>query len=86
MNHLPFGWSDDVDDGAVEAHFIGGPWDSKIYTIPCLMKEYPVAILPIPKQRFINKPPGELVKYDVAIYKHILHGVYWFTRIEKGDE
>jgi hypothetical protein len=86
MNHLPFDWSDNVDDGHFEADFIGGVWDGKTYTLPSCMPEWKVAILPMPKWKFINKPPGELVKYDIAVYRHVGHGIYWLSRIEKGDE
>lgn len=85
MNHLPYDWKDDVNDGQIEAHFVGGVWDGKEYVIPRLMPEWKVAILPVPKWKFINKPPDELVKYDIAIYKHIIHGIYWFWRIEKCE-
>jgi hypothetical protein len=86
MNHLPFDWSDDVDDGHVEAQFIGGIWDGKTYAIPSPVSEWRVAVLPIPKFKFINKPPDKLIQYDVAIYRRVVNGLYWFTRIEKADE
>lgn len=75
----------DLEDGNIEADFVGGVWDGKSYVIPCV-SEWRVAIVPIPKWKFINKAPETLVKYDVAVYTHILHGVYWLTRIEKTDE
>lgn len=86
VNHLPFDWKDEVDDGHVEAYFVGGAWDGKTYAIPKLTPEWRIAILPMPKWKFINKQPDKLVKYDTAIYRHILHGIYWFYRIEKADE
>jgi hypothetical protein len=74
-----------LDDGFIEADFIGGVWDGKTYAIPCV-PEWRIAVLPIPKEYFINKRPEELVKYDIAIYRHIGHGIYWLSRIEKADE
>ena len=85
MNHLPFDWQD-VDDSFMEADFIGGVWDGKTYAIPARMREWKVAVLPIPREKFINKQPEELVKYDIAIYRYIGHGIYWLSRVEKCDE
>ncbi len=84
-NHLPFDWQD-LNDSFYEADFIGGIWDGKTYAIPKKMPEWKVAILPIPSFRFINKPPEKLIQYDIAVYRHIGHGIYWLSRIEKGDE
>lgn len=67
----------------IVADFIGGVWDGKSYMVE-FSPEYRTAVLPISKAKFINKPPEELVYYDVAIYKYITNGIYWFSRIEKG--
>jgi hypothetical protein len=89
MNHLPFDWPGAVDDDHVVAHFIGGGWDGKTYAIPRVW-EWRIASLPVSKYRFINKPPDELVKYDVLVYTRIVsagkEAIYWLTRIEKADE
>jgi hypothetical protein len=74
-----------LEDGFIDADFIGGAWDGKQYTIP-FVPEWRICLLPIPKWKFINKQPEELVKYDIAIYRHIGHGIYWLSRIERADE
>jgi hypothetical protein len=89
MNHLPFDWSDAVDDNHVVAHFIGGAWDGKTYAIP-KVPEWHVASLPAPRWKFFNKPPEELVSYDILIYRAIIcvgkEAIYWLSRTEKSDE
>lgn len=89
MNHLPFDWSDAVDDNHVVAHFIGGAWDGKTYAIP-KVPEWKIASLPVPKFKFINRPPDELVRYDVLVYRIVLlvgkEAIFWLSRIEKADE
>jgi hypothetical protein len=87
MNHLPFDWSDAVDDNHVMAHFVGGAWDGKTYAIP-LVDEWKVF-------SHLASCTSEIAgvsspKYDLAVYKKTIHigkeAIYWFTRIEKGDE
>lgn len=72
-----------VDDGFITADFIGGPWDGKQYEIP-FMPEWRIALLPQPKYHYVSGH-SEPVRYDTAVYRHVLHGIYWFTRIERKD-
>ncbi len=94
MNHLPFDWSDAVDDNHVVAHFIGGSWDGKTYAIP-LVPEWRITSIPKEhKFKYINKnpmtDPSKLLSYDIAVYRKIIHvgkeAIYWLSRIEKSDE
>ena len=71
-----------VEDGFVEADFIGGPWDGKTYAIPHLYEWRIHVITKMPA----NRRPEELVKPDVAVYRHVTNGIYWFVRLEKADE
>lgn len=71
-----------VNDGFITADFVGGVWDGKTHDVP-FVPEWKVAILPAPKYRFINKPT-DTVKYDVAVYRYVCHGLYWLARIEKN--
>jgi hypothetical protein len=88
MSHLPFGWSDAVDDNHVVAHFIGGTWDGKTYAIPDV-KEWKVVSYPAGGYPEIQGVPKKLM-YDLAVYSRILHfeeeAVYWFVRLERWND
>lgn len=88
MNHLPFDWSDAVDDNHVVAHFIGGSWDGKTYAIPCV-PEWKIASLPALSMKSLEKVSPKKY-YDVAVYRKIIRvgkeAIYWLSRIEKADE
>lgn len=73
----------EVDDRFITADFIGGVWDGKTHDIP-FVPEFRVALLPEPKYHYVQGR-SDPVRYDIAVYKHILHGIYWFSRIEKHD-
>lgn len=71
---------------SITADFIGGVWDGKTYEIPDTGREYRVAMIPSLSLRYINKPPDaalDIVGYDVAIYRHVVNGIFWLSRIEK---
>lgn len=88
MNHLPFDWSDAVDDNHIVAHFIGGGWDGKTYAI-LNVEEWKIASYPAGD---INEFPGvsSKLKYDLVVYKRVWRieneAIYWYTRTEKGNE
>lgn len=73
----------EVDDGFVEADFIGGAWDGKTYSIP-FVQEFRIALL---KEPVYHYRQGEYPRknYDIAVYKHIVNGIYWLNRIERTD-
>ena len=71
-----------VDDGFIEADFVGGPWDGKTYAIPHLYEWRIYVLMKMPT----NRRPDELVKPDVAVYRNVVNGIYWFVRLEKASE
>lgn len=71
----------------IVADFIGGPWDGKEYSIPfapefrvAMMKEFHWLSKPINN---MDEPPKQ--NYDIAVYKHVLNDIYWFSEIEKSE-
>lgn len=74
-----------VDDGFIEADFIGGPWDGKTYAIPHVHEWRIAAVQGLSMENYRGRP-DKLMKYDVAVYRHITNGIYWFVRLEKASE
>lgn len=71
-----------VEDGFIEADFVGGAWDGKTYAIPHVY-EWKIAMV---QKLTVTQPLDKLEKYDVAVYRHITNGIYWLCRIEKSSE
>ena len=69
----------------MRADFIGGVWDGKTHELPGDRNEWWVAILE--KMPFaINytefpKP----AKYNIAVYKHVINGIFWLSEIRKNE-
>lgn len=72
----------------LDAIFIGGCWDGKEFVIPAHMPEFRVAV--IENFHWVSKKAMEegnksTVNYKIAVYKHIVNEIYWFSGIENGQ-
>ena len=70
----------------MRADFIGGVWDGKTYELPDDRNEWQVAVLEQKMPFAINytefpKP----TKYNIAVYKHVINGIFWFSEIRKSE-
>lgn len=70
--------NDELDDGFVDAYFVGGAWDGKTYAIPPL-PEFRVALM---KEPHWIAGKSEPVHYDIAVYQRVIGEIYWFHHVE----